>query len=64
VVCLSVYHNREPVKTAELVEMLFGLQTLVGPRKHVLDRDAHCRHLMNTIEPSMQQRCGLFVKSL
>jgi len=27
----------------------------VGPRKHVLNRDAHWRNLVNTIEPSV---CG------
>jgi len=26
-----------PVKTAEPIEMMFGLWTLVGPRKHMLD---------------------------
>ena len=26
-----------PAKTAELIEMLFGLRTQVGPRNHVLD---------------------------
>jgi len=42
-------------KTAEPIEMPFGIWTLVGPRKHVLGGDAHWRHLKNTIEPSM---CG------
>jgi len=36
-VCLSICHVSEPCKSAELIEMLFGLWTLVGPRKHVLD---------------------------
>jgi len=40
---------------AKSIEMLFGLWTLVGPRKHVLDGDAHWCHLANTVEPSM---CG------
>jgi len=40
-------------KTAEPMEMLFGIWTWVGPRKHVLGGDAHWRHLANTIEPSM-----------
>ena len=38
---------------AEPIEMLFGLWTSVGSRKHVLDGDAYWRHLANTIEPSM-----------
>jgi len=37
-------------KTAEPIEMLFGMWTRVGPRKHVLDVGAHWRHPMNTIE--------------
>jgi len=40
---------------AELIEMPFGMCTLVGPRKHVLDGGAHWRHLANTTEPSV---CG------
>ena len=40
-------------KTAELIEMPFGLWTWVSPRKHVLHGAAHWRHLANTIEPSM-----------
>jgi len=35
-VCLSVTIV-SPAKTAELIEMLFGLRTRLGPRKHVLD---------------------------
>ena len=54
-VCLSVCQNREPCKTAELIEMPFGMCTQVGPRKHVLDRGAHLRQLENTTEPSV---CG------
>jgi len=42
-------------KMAEPIEMLFGIWTWVGPRKHVLDWDAHWHHLGNTIELSM---CG------
>ena len=56
VVCLSVCLSVtivSPAKTAEPIEMPFGLWTLVGPRKHVLDGDAHWRHLTNMIEPSM-----------
>jgi len=41
-------------KTAEPIEIPFGLQTLVGPRKHVLDEGAHWRNLVNTIEPCMR----------
>jgi len=44
-----------PAKTAEPMEMLFGLWTRLGPRKHALDGGAHWRNLANTIEPSM---CG------
>ena len=33
-------------KTAELIEMSFGLWTPVGPRKHVLDGDRDPFHLM------------------
>ena len=43
------------VKTAEPIEMPFGLWTPVGPRKHVSDGGAHWRHLANTIELST---CG------
>jgi len=44
-----------PAKTAEPIEMPFGICTRVGPMKHVLSGGAHRRHLANTIEPSM---CG------
>ena len=40
-------------KTAEQIEMPFGMWTWVGPRKHALDRAAHWRNLANTIEPSI-----------
>jgi len=40
-------------KTAEPVEMSYGMWTQVGRRKHVLGGAAHWRHLANTIEPSM-----------
>ena len=36
VVCRSVCHDRERCKKAEPIEMLFGMWTRVGPRKHVL----------------------------
>ena len=42
-------------KTAEPIEMPFGVCIRVGPRKHVLDGSAQWRHVANTIEPSM---CG------
>ena len=42
-------------KTAELIEMPFGVWTQVGPRKHVLDGDAYWRNLANTTGPST---CG------
>jgi len=38
---------------AEMIQMPFALWTQVGPRKHVLHRGVHWRHLENTIEPSM-----------
>jgi len=44
-----------PKKTAEPIEIPFGIWTWVGPRKLVLDIGAHWRHMANTIEPSM---CG------
>jgi len=40
---------------AELIKMLFGMQTWVGRRKHALDGGAHWHNLANTTEPSM---CG------
>jgi len=43
------------VSPAKTTEMPFGVWTLVGPKKHVLDGGAHWHHLANTIEPSM---CG------
>jgi len=42
-------------KTAEPIEMPFGVWTPVGPRKHVLDGGAHWYNLENMIEPST---CG------
>ena len=33
----SVCHSSEPCKTAEPIEMPFGLRTWVGPRNHVLE---------------------------
>jgi len=40
-------------KTAEPMEMLFGMSTQTGARKHVLDRGGlHWRHLANKIGPS------------
>jgi len=42
-------------KTAEPIEMLFGIWTRLGPRKHVLGEGAHWRNLTNTTEPSV---CG------
>ena len=44
-----------PAKTAEPIEMPFGIWTLVGPRKHALGEGADWRHLANATEPSM---CG------
>jgi len=42
-------------KTAEPIEMTFGIWTRVGRRKRALGGGAHCRHLANAIAPSM---CG------
>jgi len=44
-------------KTAELIEMPFGMWSLVGARKYVLDVAGGTRwhYLVNIIEPSM---CG------
>ena len=53
VVGRSVCHSCEPCKTAEAIKIPFGLWTRVGSKKHILDEDAHCRHLANTIEPFM-----------
>ena len=36
-----------------LLKQLFGMWAWVSPRKHVLDGDAHWRHMANMIEPSM-----------
>ena len=43
-----------PAKTAEPVEMPFGMWTRVGPRKHVLD-GVYIDVLANATEPSV---CG------
>ena len=37
-------------KTAEQMEMPFGLLCPLSPGNHVLDGDAHCCHLENIIE--------------
>jgi len=42
-------------KMAELLEMPFGMWTLMGQRKHVLDGGAHWHNRANTIERST---CG------
>jgi len=54
-VFLSVCHDREPCRNGwtDRDAVLFGLWAQVGWRKRVLDGDAHWRHLMNTIEPSI-----------
>jgi len=36
-VCLSICHSSEPCKTAQPIEIPFGLRTRMGPRNHVLD---------------------------
>jgi len=50
-----VCHDLCNWKTAEPIEMPFGVWTPVGPMKHVLDGGAHWCNLENMIEPSM---CG------
>jgi len=50
----SVCHDQSPAKVVESIEM-FVMWTQVGPGSHLLDGDAHWRHLANTTEPSM---CG------
>ena len=42
-----------PAKMSEPIDMPFGVWIRIGPRKHVLDGDAHRRNLANTIEPSV-----------
>jgi len=42
-------------KTAEPIEMSFGIWTPVGARKHVLGAGAYWRHVANITEPSI---CG------
>jgi len=53
---LSLYLSVMIVSSAETalpIEMLVGVWTWVGPRKHVLDEGAHWCHLANTTEPSI-----------
>jgi len=47
-------------KIAELIKMPVALWTWVGPKKHVLGGDAHWRHLLNTIAPSMRGTDAVF----
>jgi len=49
---------------AEPIEVPFGVRTRVGPRKHLLDGDAHWGHLANTIEPSVCGGDAAFLLSL
>jgi len=39
-ICLSVSHDHKPCKTAEPVEMPFGLWTYMGPKNRVLHSGA------------------------
>jgi len=41
-------------KAAEPIETTFGTWTPVGPMNHVLDGDAHWRHLANITESSVR----------
>jgi len=46
-------------KTAELIDLPFGLWTREGQRKHKFTRirgEAYWRHLANTTEPSVRGR--------
>jgi len=43
----------QPCKTTKLIEMPFGMWTLVGPRKHYIRWGAHWRHLANMSESSV-----------
>jgi len=64
-----------PAKTAESIEMLFGLWARIGRNKHKFNRirqvvpmyhhgSAHWRHLANTIEPSVCGGNAAYVKLL
>ena len=48
-----IVKHRLSAKTAEPIEMPFGMWTQVGPRKHALVGGAHWRKLANTTEPLM-----------
>jgi len=50
IVCSCVSRNSGPVKTAELIEMLFGRQIHAGPKNLVLDAGNYGRHLADMIE--------------
>jgi len=50
-VCLSVT-TTNPAKTAEPIEMPFGMWTRMDTEKHVLEGSHWC-HLANTTEPSV-----------
>jgi len=65
VVCRSVslYLCHDRKKTAEPIEMPFGLWTRVGPRKHVLDEGADWPHLTNTTEPPMSGGDAAFLSN-
>jgi len=50
-----------PAKTAEPIEMPFGMWIKVCPSKYVLRRGARCRHPANKIEPSMCSGDAVFL---
>jgi len=52
-----------PAKTAEPIEMPFGMWTWVGPRKHKFDGGAHWRNLVNMTEPSMSSGDEAFLSN-
>jgi len=50
-------------KMAEPMEMMCGLWTRMGPKKHVLHVCAHCCNLANTTEPSLcSSDAAFFIK--
>jgi len=57
---LSVCHDRQPAKTAEPIEMSFGMWTRVDPRNHALGQGAIWRIRLNrTRAAAMQPFCQI-----
>ena len=56
----SMQYDREPCKTAEPIEMPFGMWTPAGLKKYVLDGVTLAQTMANTTEPvCVRRRCGL-----